>query len=459
VARSREGPIDGSVSLPRFNENAVRIIAFLCADTLAQTEALRQTGSPLCMSTRAMPPVADLNSRIRNMANLYGLQEGVADELGSFMSIALEVSGLSLFCRLELLLMGSEQYHMTDLISSAIELKRHREEEKDAEQLVVPMEVDAKVDAKDAQAHQSPDNVSDSLRPEADSSQEAKDVVEQDPAETVVKANPAGDEPKALEIAGNVKIEAPAAKATKTPETLRLTLADLEDFFTVVPHVHPHQGSATYRLRNGLARAVEEQEILAEQLMKQRYAETDEELEEQAGFAIAQIPVASNASPTVPSSSVPNSQPVTPATRSATPLSIFRKGAPSLLPNIPRIEINATPADGAPAAAVPAQAVPPSPNTPRAPTIGEGGIVLSRSTRSTALATNPTEAFRAKMEARGILKSMDRAAGAHGGVANAHSTSAGQSVSGDGYDVAERQLHVHHWNYVDPAVIFKDILG
>lgn len=28
------------------------------------------------------------------MANLYGLQEGVADELGSFMSIALEVSYL-----------------------------------------------------------------------------------------------------------------------------------------------------------------------------------------------------------------------------------------------------------------------------------------------------------------------------------------------------------------------------
>lgn len=44
------------------------------------------------MSARAIPPIADLSSRIRNMAYLYGLQEGVADELGSFMSIALEVS-------------------------------------------------------------------------------------------------------------------------------------------------------------------------------------------------------------------------------------------------------------------------------------------------------------------------------------------------------------------------------
>lgn len=344
---------------------------------------------------------------------------------------------------------------MTDLISSAIELKRHREEEKDLEQHAVPMDIDAKVDAKETQ-HLSPDNVSDALRPDGEPSQGSEKVEDPDTSQTAEQPAAVQVDSAASQVAGEVKIESPAAKTTRAPETLQLSLADLEDFFTVAPHVHPHQGSATYRLRNGLARAVEEQEKLAEQLMKQRYAETDEEVDEQAAFALAQIPSVSNA----PSSSAPNSQPATPATRSATPLSIFRKGAPSLLPNIPRIEINATPANGASApAAVAAQAVPPSPNTPRAPTIGEGGIVLSRSTRSTALASNPTEAFRAKMEACGILKSMDRAAGVHGGVANAHSTSAGQSVSGDGYDVAERQLHVHHWNYVDPAVIFKDILG
>lgn len=347
---------------------------------------------------------------------------------------------------------------MTDLISSAIELKRHREEEQDVERLHVPMEVDAKVDAKETQMQQSPDNVSDSLRPEEDRSQEAKDSGDQGHAGTAEKPAMVEVESGTAHVAGEAKTESPAAKANKEPETVRLTLADLEDFFTVAPHVHPHQGSATYRLRNGLARAVEEQERLAEQLMKQRYAETEDEIDEQASFALAQSSNALNPSTAVPSSSVPNSQPVT---RSGTPLSIFRKGAPSLLPNIPRIEINANPAGGesGPSASTHAQAVPPSPNTPRAPTIGEGGIVLSRSIRSTTLASNPTEAFRAKMEACGILKSIDRAAGSHGGVANAHSISAGQSASGDGYDVAERQLHVHHWNYVDPAVIFKDILG
>jgi hypothetical protein len=95
VARERSCPFNGSVSLRIGDRDLpLRIITFLHVDTLAQTEALRQTGNPLCMSTRVMPPVADLNSRIRNMANLYGLQEGVADELGSFMSVALEVSCL-----------------------------------------------------------------------------------------------------------------------------------------------------------------------------------------------------------------------------------------------------------------------------------------------------------------------------------------------------------------------------
>jgi hypothetical protein len=347
---------------------------------------------------------------------------------------------------------------MTDLISSAIELKRHREEEQDAERPRVPMEVDAKVDPKESQLRQSPDNVSDSLRPEEDRSQETKESGDQGQTETAQKSAAAAVETVAPSVTTDAKTESPVAKAKDELETLRLTLADLEDFFTVAPHVHPHQGSATYRLRNGLARAVEEQEILAEQLMKQRYAETDDEIDEQVSFTLAQSSTVLNPSTAGPSSSVPNSQPVT---RSGTPVSIFRKGAPSLLPNIPRIEINANPAGGesGPSAAIHAQAVPPSPNTPRAPTIGEGGIVLSRSIRSTTLASNPTEAFRAKMEACGILKSIDRAAGSHGGVANAHSISAGQSASGDGYDVAERQLHVHHWNYVDPAVIFKDILG
>jgi hypothetical protein len=76
-------------------EDFVEPFPFSSSDTLAQTEALRQTDNALCMSARAIPPIADLSSRIRNMAYLYGLQEGVADELGSFMSIALEVSSKS----------------------------------------------------------------------------------------------------------------------------------------------------------------------------------------------------------------------------------------------------------------------------------------------------------------------------------------------------------------------------
>jgi hypothetical protein len=76
-------------------KHLVEPFPFSLSDTLAQTEALRQTDNALCMSARAIPPIADLSSRIRNMAYLYGLQEGVADELGSFMSIALEVSSKS----------------------------------------------------------------------------------------------------------------------------------------------------------------------------------------------------------------------------------------------------------------------------------------------------------------------------------------------------------------------------
>lgn len=349
---------------------------------------------------------------------------------------------------------------MNDLISSAIELKRHRAEEQDvAEQPRVPMEVDAQV-PKEIPNHRSPDNVSDSLQLETaedDKTKEAKEPEQQGEIETESQSAMKQDDSSADRVTPNSNTGSPVPKEYKEPERLRLSLADLEDFFTVAPHVHPHLGSATYRLRNGLARAVEEQEILAEQLMRQRYAEPDDETEQPAGFTLSDGPEVSSQSPTVPAHSVPNSQAVT---RSGTPLSIYRKGAPSLLPNIPRIEISATQPGGepGPSSIHAPQAMPLSPNTPRTPAIGEGGILLSRSKRSTVV-SNPTEAFRAKMEACGILKSVDRPAGAHGGVANAQSVSAGQSVSGDGFDVAERQLHVHHWNYVDPAVIFKDILG
>lgn len=44
------------------------------------------------MSTRAIPPVNALGSRIEHMANLHGLQDGVSEDLGTFMSVALDVS-------------------------------------------------------------------------------------------------------------------------------------------------------------------------------------------------------------------------------------------------------------------------------------------------------------------------------------------------------------------------------
>lgn len=345
---------------------------------------------------------------------------------------------------------------MNNLISSAIELKRHHaEEEKESATRSAPMEVDPTGEAQEAPTQQSPDNVSDSLqleigddeiRPEENVSAEAG------PSEPVAEGNVEMPQPT-HPVESSMQTPPP----DKDAETITLSLTDLEDFFTIAPHIHPHAGSATYRLRNGLARAVEEQERLAEELMKKRNAETEDELTGNNAFTLVGIPDASTRS-VLASSSATTPQA---ATRSATPLSIYRKGAPSVLPNmpIPKIEISTAesgPKSGATANSA-AQAVPYSPNTPRAPTIGEGGIVILRSTRST-LAFNPTEAFRAEMEARGILKSMDRAAGSHGGVANAHSV-IDPNRPAEGYELAERQLHGHHWNYVDPAVILKDILG
>lgn len=345
---------------------------------------------------------------------------------------------------------------MSDLISSAIELKRHHAgEAKESVMQSAPMEVDPSVELREAQTQQSPDNVSDSLQPEVADDEIRSDenvLAEAGPSEPVAEGNVEMPQPT-----NSVEFSTQTPPPDKDPETITFSLADLEDFFTIAPHMHSHAGSATYRLRNGLARAVEEQERLAGELMKKRNAETQDELAGNTAFARARIPDASTRS-VLASSSATTSQP---ATRSATPLSIHRKGAPSVLPNIPipKIEISTAesgPKSGATANSA-AQAVPYSPNTSRAPTLGEGGIVISRSTRST-LASNPTEAFRAEMEARGILKSMDRAAGSHGGVANAHSVIDPNGLA-EGYELAERQLHGHHWNYVDPAVILKDILG
>ncbi|KAJ9119108.1 hypothetical protein QFC22_003599 [Naganishia vaughanmartiniae] len=438
-------------------------------NTLQQNEALRQTGSPLCMSTRAIPPINALGSRIDHMATLHGLPDGVSEDLGTFMSVALD-------------------YHLSDMISSAIELKRRRQAEEATVNVstVVAGEQPA-VDTK--QNHErSPDNVSDSLRTDADDKMEGK---QESPKNHVVKlhagvsslptdASQSVDAPPALPASDSTSEkghETPPAPAT-------ISLADLEDFFTVVPHIHPHLGSATYRLRNGLARAVEEQEILAERFARSTplsLSEPDAILEEptslpptrpsSAAAAAAGSPVAIGVLP--PSSSGTNSQSVT---RGNTPSKIHRKGAPTSLSlplaNIPTIEV-AMPTPEKAGQVAPTTAGPVTageggkasqPPTPRLPLTSAGGIVLTRTSRKAL--HNPTEAFRLEMEARGILKSMDRAAGVQGGLQGVQQQHGQQQqqhghghadAGGGGAD--ERQLHGHHWNYVDPAVILKDILG
>lgn len=47
------------------------------------------------------------------MAYLYGLQEGVADELGAFMSIALEVSGVGNLFSISLIIRVIALYSIT----------------------------------------------------------------------------------------------------------------------------------------------------------------------------------------------------------------------------------------------------------------------------------------------------------------------------------------------------------
>ncbi|KAJ9103231.1 hypothetical protein QFC21_002654 [Naganishia friedmannii] len=402
-------------------------------NTLSQNAALQQTGSPLCMSTRAIPPVNALGSRIGHMVNLHGLQDGVSEDLGTFMAVALD-------------------YHLSDMISSAIELKRHRQ----AEDVAVNASTVISGEQQEAEAkknhERSPDNVSESLRTDGDDKMEGKKESAKSP-DVELDANVTASQtdrnsPSDAPVLPLLQPALPNGQEKPLPVTL--SLADLEDFFTVAPYIHPHLGSATYRLRNGLARAVEEQEILAERLTKTNPTERDSASEDTQIIPPSRPSSAAAVSPVavaVPTSSGTNSQSVT---RANTPSSIHRKGAPTSLPlsNIPKIEINlATPEKpGLPTTAAVSATKTSQPSTPRLPATGAGGIVLSRNSRSTL--NNPTEAFRMEMEARGILRSMDRAAGAQGGMQGGH---------GDGHD--ERQQHGHHWNYVDPAVILKDILG
>jgi hypothetical protein len=404
------------------------------------------------MSTRAIPPVNALGSRIEHVANLHGLQDGVSDDLGTFMAVALDVSPFDLNQSLVVMadpLSCTSQYHLSDMISSAIELKRTKQ----AEDATVALGERPEAEAMKL-LERSPDNVSESLRPEEDDKMEGKKEfpksldVKLDA--NVISSQSDRDSPSDTPVPQ--LSENKSKTSQEKPLAATLNLADLEDFFTVAPYIHPHLGSATYRLRNGLARSVEEQEILAERLTKTHSTERDGISEEPQSIPPSRPSSAAAVSPVavvVPPSSGTNSQSVT---RANTPSSIHRKGAPTSLPlsNIPKIEINlATPEKpGLPttAPAVQATGKVSQPSTPRLPVTGPGGIILSRNTRSTL--NNPTEAFRMEMEARGILKSMDRAAGAQGGMQGGH---------GDGND--ERQPHGHHWNYVDPAVILKDILG
>ncbi|KAJ9097421.1 hypothetical protein QFC19_006791 [Naganishia cerealis] len=399
--------------------------------TPSQNEILQQTGSPLCMSTRSVPPASALGSRIDNMANLYGLQDGVSEELGTFMSVALD-------------------YHLSDMITSAIELKRRRRAESVTVQApAVSIGEQPEAEASDNLGRSS-DNVSESLQLDLDGNKiETRESPHGDAGKLDASGSPSRANPSQSTNAPMLALETSLMNEHEMPSTAILNLSDLEDFFTVASHIHPHLGSATYRLRNGLARAVEEQENLAEQLTKTKPTEHNGEPEDSQSVPPSRPPSAAGVSPAVPPSSGTNSQSVT---RATTPSSIHRKGAPTslVLSNIPRIEVNlATPGKSGPVTTSVGQGSnSPAPNSPRLPVTGPGGIVVSRNSRSTL--HNPTEIFRLEMEARGILKSMDRAAGVQSGTQGTHA---------DGYDVSERQQHGHHWNYVDPAVILKDILG
>lgn len=182
-------------------------------------------------------------------------------------------------------------------------------------------------------------------------------------------------------------------------------LAQLEALFGVSPYLHPQAGSSVFKLRSGLLRFQQEQGRLAEDLRQAREARWDEE----AGNLYIDLPFK------------PESQMIDSGVF-VVPSATTDKSAAHLIPRGARSLLRP----------------------------GPGGIIprVIKKKEAAVESASHAETMVEELATRGLLKISDRGP--------LQVPVAGSGGKGDG---EVKDHHDSHWSYVDPAVIFKDILG
>lgn len=291
---------------------------------------------------------------------------------------------------------------------------------------------------------------------------------------------------------------------------VHINLHDMHSLFTIAPHLHPHLGNATYRLRNGLALHDELVEDEAKELEAQRKAgwpayragATIPDAGEEVYSAVAdkmhqELPRTAQMEKSSNAEAGPGPSTASALAHAAAGVARLRtqaepKEAPSLSkPPTPvpssAVLRNVPHSGGSSATGREGQMQAQQQRSPPPPT-GPGGIVLSRAGAKGSTAGGiglPPDALaeiggpfaggkdstRRMLEAAGVYKDLE-----HRGpvVTMGMPASVGDPMMGgmqpampDGDINTEgppqpaqpHQHGAHHWPYIDPAVVLRDILG
>ncbi len=330
--------------------------------------------TPSCSVTRTLPNAEQLQKTLNAIAREHGLSQGAGETAGEFLVLALEVSLVSKSLPYALAEPSPRQTHLENIMHAAVQMKAHD-------------------------------------RPP--------------PATTITLAS------QHTSVAGDTSVDSvpeltdgssastgtgPSAGESDGP----LTLADLHALFDFAPHLHPHAGSAVFKLRNGLLEAEEEEERVAEQWIaeKQRRGEVARQAREAAAAA-------------EPATSAPDPD--------ADPL-------PS--------------SKGLGGTASRQFSLPPS---RAASTAGDMSAKLEETSVEDVLSAPGPADWTAMLDAKGLIRAIEDKkkdkAGAGAATAGAAGAGAGTPVPAAPGKKEKKEDSTTHWAYIDPSEILRDVLG
>ncbi len=239
-------------------------------------------------------------------------------------------------------------------------------------------------------------------------------------------ADPHSPPSHSIQTSSSTRLQAPASLLLQ-PSDLDLTLSDMHALLDLEPHIHPHAGSAVYKLRNGVLETEEDEERVAVMLIAQRKERWDDarELQAKGGKVDGLVNIANGHSA-----------------------------------NEDAMDLDGKDGDKA------SRGTSPLPNSGNGSTAGDNAIKLESRPEEEEPTTFANHIL-SELELRGLLKIQD-------GTEKKKPTTVqaiGTPIGGGGTPVVgtpvamppakkeKKEDSQTHWQYVDPSEILRDILG